>query len=63
MAFPIKRRNVTLRYYGSKISGSQQWGEKQKNNRFRLVKNTFAGGLRFFVYFLAVFARLRHEAS
>ena len=30
MAFPIERRNVTLRYHGSKISGSQQWGEKQK---------------------------------
>ena len=57
MAFPIERRNVTLRYHGSKISGSQQWGEKQKN------KNNFARGLRFFVYFLTVFARLRHEAS
>ena len=53
----MERRNVTLRYHGSKISGSQQWGEKQKN------KNNFARELCFFVYFLAVFARLRHEAS
>ena len=38
--------------------------EQQKNNRFRLTKkNNFARASRFFVHFLAVVARLRHETS
>ena len=38
-------------------------GEQRKSDRFTLVKNNFARASLFFVPFLAVVARLRHETS
>ena len=58
------------RYHGSEISGSQQCGAKAttatrtaKRQGLYQQNNNFASASRFFVHFLAVAARLRHETS
>ena len=67
----IEGRSVTPRYHGSKTFGSQQKGalgnndgERQKKARSLYKRNNnFAPVQRFFAYFLAILARLRHETS
>ena len=65
---------VMSRYYGSNISGSQQWGgysdkdgDGNENGKKAIglyqQNNNFARASRFFVYFLAIIASLRHETS
>ena len=60
---------MTSRYHGSKILDHNKReflngdGEQRKSDRFTLVKNNFARASLFFVHFLAVVSRLRHEIS
>ena len=53
----IEGRSVTPRYHGSKTFGSQQRGALGNNGGER------QRAPRFFAYFLAILARLRHETS
>ena len=59
---------MTSRYQSCKISGSQEHGAKEGRQRWQREwpkssrkNNNFARASCFFVHFLAVFARLRHE--
>ena len=69
----IRRRGLTSRYHGSKISRSQQWElklrrqrrqrELEKINRFISAQQQLRTCITLFVRFLAVVARLRRETS
>ena len=61
---------MTSYYHDSKISGSQQQGVfamTKANSKINVgldrQNNNFASALCFFVHFLAVVVRLRHEPS
>ena len=64
-------RSVTSRYHGSKIFWMTTIGrfcngdgeQQTKSLGLDWPKNNFARASRFFVHFLAVVARLRHETS
>ena len=68
---PRNERSVTSRYHGSKISGSQQqrvFATATSNSKKGIgldwqKKTTLHVHHAFFVHFLAVVARLRHETS
>ena len=57
------------RYHGSKISGSQQQQQWQRERQKKTIdylekqNNNFTCDHAFFVHFLAVIARLRHKTS